>query len=108
MNYSRSRKVLLIFGLILVSLAAGCGSGGPEGKYRDPTGSINAQFKDGKAYIALGSYAVDGTYKIEGKKIIAKGDFGPMIPNPCVFTINDDGSIDGPRDSAIPRLEKVK
>ena len=108
MNHSRYRKALLIFGLALVSVATGCGGSGPEGKYRDPTGSINAQFKDGKAYIALGSYAVDGTYKIEGKKIIAKGDFGPMISNPCVFTINDDGSIDGPRDSPIPRLEKVK
>jgi hypothetical protein len=106
-NHRKSRKALLILGWALLSLAAGCGSS-PEGKYRDPSGSINAQFKDGKAYIALGSYAVDGTYKIEGKKIIAKGDFGPMIPNPCVFTINDDGSIDGPRDSAIPRLEKVK
>jgi hypothetical protein len=51
---------------------------------------------------------VEGTYKIEGKKIIATGDFGLMIPNPCVFTINDDGSIDGPKNSMIPRLEKVK
>jgi hypothetical protein len=107
-NNLRPRRALLFFALALATLATGCGSSSPEGKYRDPTGSINAQFKDGKAYIALGSYAVDGTYKIEGKKIIAKGDFGPMIPNPCVFTINDDGSIDGPRDSAIPRLEKVK
>ena len=81
---------------------------GAEGKYRDPTGSINAEFKDGKAYIALGVYAVDGTYTIEGNKIIAKGDFGPVIPSPCVFTINKDGTIDGPRNSLIRRLEKVK
>jgi hypothetical protein len=25
-----------------------------------------------------------------------------------VFTINKDGSIDGPRSTMIPRLEKVK
>jgi len=31
-----------------------------------------------------------------------------MLHSPLVFTINDDGSIDGPRDSMIPRLEKVK
>jgi hypothetical protein len=31
-----------------------------------------------------------------------------MIPNPCVFTLNKDGTIEGPKDSMIPRLEKVK
>jgi hypothetical protein len=107
MNGPNLRKTMLIslFAGILVTL--GCGSS-PEGKYRDPSGTINAQFKDGKAYIGLGAYAVEGTYKIEGKKIIATGDFGLMIPNPCVFTINDDGTIDGPKNSMIPRLEKVK
>jgi hypothetical protein len=107
MNSSNLRRAMLISLLAAVLVALGCGSS-PEGKYRDPTGSINAQFKDGKAYIALGSYAVEGTYKIDGKKIIATGDFGLMIPNPCVFTINEDGSIDGPKNSMIPRLEKVK
>jgi len=107
MNDPNLRKAILISLLAGVLVALGCGSS-PEGKYRDPSGSINAQFKDGKAYIALDAYAVEGTYKIEGKKIIATGDFGLMIPNPCVFTINDDGSIDGPKNSMIPRLEKVK
>jgi len=101
------RKILLALVLACAFLAVACGSGA-EGKYRDPTGTINAEFKDGRAYIALGVYAVDGTYTIEGNKIIAKGDFGPMIPSPCVFTINKDGTIDGPRSSLIPRLEKVK
>jgi len=93
--------------LAVATLAVACG-GGVEGKYRDPSGTINASFQDGKAYIALGGYAVDGTYKIQGDKIIATGDFGLMLPNPVVFTINKDGSIDGPRDTMIPRLEKVK
>jgi len=101
------RKMFLVSVLIGTFLAVGCGSSA-EGKYRDPTGSIVAEFKDGKAYIALGAYAVDGTYKIEGDKIIATGKFGLMLPSPCVFTINKDGTIDGPRDSMIPRLEKVK
>lgn len=101
------RKTLLAVVLAAATFAAACGSGA-EGKYRDPTGSINAEFKGGKVYIALGVYAVDGTYTIEGNKIIAKGDFGLMLPNPCIFTINKDGTIDGPRNSMIPRLEKVK
>ena len=99
--------MLLAVVLSCAVLAVARGSGA-EGKYRDRTGTINAEFEDGKAYIALGVYAVDGTYTIEGNKIIAKGDFGPMIPNPCIFTINQDDTIDGPRYSPIPRLEKMK
>ncbi len=64
------RKAILISLLAGMLVTLGCGSS-PEGKYRDPSGTINAQFKDGKAYIGLGAYAVEGTYKIEGKKIIA-------------------------------------
>jgi hypothetical protein len=107
MKNSSLRRALLFSVLAFTVLAAGC-SKGAEGKYRDPSGTINAEFKDGKAYIALGAYAVDGTYKIEGDKIIASGNFGLMLPNPIVFTVNKDGTIDGPRDTMIPRLEKVK
>jgi hypothetical protein len=107
MKSSASRTPFLALLLAVTAFIVACGSGA-EGKYRDPSGSINAEFKDGKAYIGLGSYAVDGTYKIEGDKIIAKGDFGLMLPSPLVFTINKDGSIDGPRSTMIPRLEKVK
>ncbi len=107
MNGTSIRNAFLIFVLAAATLAAGCGSGA-EGKYRDPSGTINAEFKDGKAYVALGAYAVDGTYKVEGDKIVARGDFGPMLPSPLIFTINKDGTLDGPRNSMIPRLEKAK
>jgi hypothetical protein len=107
MKVSVMRTSFLVIVLAAAGLAMGCGSS-PEGKYRDPSGTINAEFKDGKAYVALGGYAVDGTYKIEGDKIVARGDFGMMLPSPLVFTINKDGSIDGPRSTMIPRLEKVK
>ena len=107
MNSQSIRTALLVFVLACATFTIACGSS-PEGKYRDPSGTINAEFKDGKAYVALGAYAVDGTYKIEGNKIIARGEFGMMLPSPLVFTINKDGSIDAPRDTMIPRLEKVK
>lgn len=93
--FDSQSDVPLCFGRLSFAAAA-CGSGSAEGKYRDPSDQINAEFKDGKAYIALGGYAVDGRYKIESNKIIARGNFGPMIPNPCIFTINKDGTIDGP------------
>src|SRR5271167_2594930 len=107
MNNWLIRNALLVSVVACAVLGVGCRSSA-EGKYRDPSGTINAEFKDGKAYIALGAYAVDGTYKIEGDKIIATGNFGLMLPGTVVFTINKDGTIDGPRDTMIPRLEKVK
>ena len=63
MNCRSVRSALLVVVLASSALAVGCG-GGAEGKYRDPSGTINAEFKD--------------------------------------------GTIDGPRDTMIPRLEKVK
>ena len=107
MNRRWLANILLVVLAAGASVAAGCGSS-VEGKYRDPSGTLIAQFEDGKAYLAFGAYAVDGTYKIEGNKIIAKGDFGMMIPSPIVFTVNKDGSIDGPRDTVFTRLDKVK
>jgi hypothetical protein len=107
MNRRWLASVLFVILCAGVSVVAGCGDS-VEGKYRDPSGTLIAQFEDGKAYLAFGAYAVDGTYKIEGNKIIAKGDFGMMIPSPIVFTVNKDGSIDGPRDTVFTRLDKVK
>ncbi len=107
MNSPSIRRALLALVLAAASLTMGCGNN-PEGKYRDPTGTVNAEFKDGKAYLAFGAMAEHGTYKLDGDKIIVNGDLGPMIPSPAVFTVNSDGSIEGPKDSIFPRLEKVK
>jgi hypothetical protein len=107
MNGTSVRNALVVLALAGATLTVACGSGA-EGKYRDPSGTINAEFKDGKAYVALGAYAVDGTYEVEGDKIVARGDFGPMLPSPLIFTINKDGTLDCPRNSMIPRLERVK
>jgi len=91
---------------VAVTLAA-CGAG-VEGKYRDESGMARAEFTGGKAHIAVGLLTVDGTYKVDGNKILVTADFGPMVQNPVVFTVNGDGSLDPPRDSMLPRMEKVK
>jgi hypothetical protein len=106
MNGSSIRTALIVFVLAVAGLIVACGSGA-EGKYRDPSGIINAEFKDGKAYVALGAYAVDGTYEIEGDKIVARGDFGPALPNPLIFTVNKDGTIEGPQNTMIHKLERA-
>ena len=50
MKVSSIRNLMFLFVLVGLSFAAAaCGSGGGEGKYRDPSGQINAEFKDGKA-----------------------------------------------------------
>ena len=103
--WTRAGQVVLI--LAGLSVLIGCGHS-VEGTYRDPSNTVTAEFKNGKAYIALGAYAVAGTYTIEGNTIIARGDFGMLIPNPLVFTVNDDGTIEGPKGTFIPRLERVK
>ena len=64
MKPSNIRTSLLFLTLAVTVLSTGCGSS-PEGKYRDSSGTFNAEFSGGKAYIAMGAYAVDGTYKIQ-------------------------------------------
>jgi hypothetical protein len=78
---ARTRNTFSIVLAGEAALLAACGSRGVEGKYCDSTSTFNAEFKDGKAYIAMGAYTVDGTYKIEGDIIIATGDFLPMLPH---------------------------
>jgi hypothetical protein len=47
MNRLLIRRALLVSVVACAVLGVGCGSS-PEGKYRDPSGTINAEF-DGKA-----------------------------------------------------------
>jgi hypothetical protein len=106
MRIPRLRKSLVLPLLLAASFAVSCGRS--QGLYRDPTGTISVEFEKGKTRLSLGAYVIEGTYKIDGNQIIASGNFGPLIPNPCVFTINEDGSLDGPPGSMIPRLQKIK
>lgn len=47
------QRAMLAVILAIAMLGVACGSGGVEGKYRDSSGTFNAEFKDGKAYIAI-------------------------------------------------------
>ena len=47
------QRAMLAVILAIAMLGVVCGSGGVVGKYRDSSGTFNAEFKDGKAYIAI-------------------------------------------------------
>jgi hypothetical protein len=99
---SRARLLALV---LATTFAIACGR--YQGLYRDPSSTISVELHKEKILLSLGSYVIEGTYKIDGNKIIATGNFGPLIPNPCVFTHNDDGSLDGPPGGMIPHLQKI-
>jgi hypothetical protein len=101
----RTRHLLVAAAVLSALLAVSCGR--YQGLYRDRSGTISLDLHKGKARLSLGAYTIEGTYKLDGNKIIATGNFGPLIPNPCIFTLNDDGSLDGPPGSMILHLQKV-
>ena len=106
MNSSAFHKAFLAFVLVGVSLAAGCGSN-PEGKYQDTEGAVTLELKDGKAGLNYGPIRIDGTYKVDGEKIIIRPTVGDTSQT-MVFTINKDGSLAGPPGSDIRKLQKAK
>jgi hypothetical protein len=105
MNSSWIRAALLIIFLTGVSLAAGCGSN-LEGKYRDAEGAVTLQLKDGKANLNYGGLQLDATYTVDGDKISLRPTGGEAA-QAMVFTVNKDGSIDGPPGTNITKLKKV-
>ncbi|MFI5058342.1 MAG: hypothetical protein ACHQLQ_09150 [Candidatus Acidiferrales bacterium] len=106
MNSSGIRKALLVSVLAAAAFAVGCGSN-PEGKYRDSDGSVTLELKGGKATLDYGRIRIDGTYSVDGDKITMRPTVGETSQT-MVFTMNKDGSIDGPPGSDITRLQKAK
>jgi len=92
--------------VLCVSCAfAGCGSS-VTGTYADASGSFGLDVKSGgQATITYMGAADPCTYTSTGKQLTlnCQGQAGN-----AVFTINDDGSLTGPPDSAIPQLKKTK
>jgi hypothetical protein len=106
MNSPWIRRALLVSVLAAATLAIGCGSN-PEGKYRDSNGSVTLDLKGGKATLDYGRIRIDGTYTVDGDKITMRPTVGETSQT-MVFTMNKDGSIDGPPGSDITKLRKAK
>lgn len=100
------RRALLISVLMGAGFAVACGVN-PDGKYQDTDGAVTLELKDGKANLNFGGIRIDGTYKVDGSKIVISPTAGDTSQS-MIFTINSDGSLAGPAGSQIPKLVKAK
>ena len=108
MNNSWIRKMVFSSVLAAASLAVGCWwDANPDGKYRDSSGSVTLDLKDGKASLMYGPIRIDGTYTVDGDKLTIHPTVGERS-QAITLTINKDGSIDGPPGSDITKLQKAK
>jgi hypothetical protein len=102
------RKMLLssVMAIVCISLA-GCSScnTGVEGKYQDESHLITLELgPGGKGSIALGAMSSPATYTVSGNNITVVDEQGAKT----VFTLNPDGSLNGPPNGMIGKMVKVK
>ncbi len=89
---------------VVLFLTTGC-SGKVQGNtYVDNGGVVKIEFKSGgKAYVSTGPVSTTCSYSETDKNVtlICEGD-------KTVFTIDDDGALNGPPGGMLSRLTKVK
>jgi len=91
---------------MLSALAATLGCGGSVGgnTYEDNGGVVKIEFKlGGKAYVSTGPATNTCKYEESGRAVtlMCEGD-------KTVFTVDDDGALNGPPGGFITRLTKKK
>ena len=106
-NGSWLRIAILITILTGAVLQVACITPDRDGLYRDASGAVSLELKAGKATLTYGAIRVDASFTVDGDKITLKPTVGNTTQT-MVFTINSDGSIDGPPGSDISKLKKVK
>jgi hypothetical protein len=95
---------LLVLTIVTFSLAVGCGGSVKGNTYADNGGVVQIEFKSGdKAYLSMGPTTSTCSYSESGKKVTltCEGD-------KTVFTIDDDGALNGPPGGLVSRLTKKK
>jgi hypothetical protein len=92
--------VLLIWSVLLT----GCGGNVEGNTYAGNGGVVQVEFKSGgKAYVSTGPVSTPCTYTESAKTVtlVCEGD-------KTVFTVDDDGALNGPPGGMLGRLEKKK
>ena len=95
-------KLTVILTLALVTV--GCGGQVAGNTYEDNGGVVKVEFKSGgKAYVSTGPVTNTCTYTESGKSVtlVCEGD-------KSVFTVDDDGALNGPPGGFLSRLTKMK
>lgn len=90
--------------LILALVNVGCGGQVAGNTYEDNGGVVKVEFKSGgKAYVSTGPVTNTCTYTESGKSVtlVCEGD-------KSVFTVDDDGALNGPPGGFLSRLTKKK
>jgi len=96
----KARSLVTLFAVAVLAttlFAAGCHSSSPSGVYRDTTGRLTLEFRDGKAYLNMGGMAdPDGTpYDVKDDKITIHYPSDGMLASLSTLTINSDGTLQG-------------
>jgi hypothetical protein len=103
-KFSTSR--LLALGVLLMwsVLLTGCGGTVEGTTYAGNGGVVQIEFKSGgRAYVSTGPVSTPCTYTESGKTVtlVCEGD-------KTVFTVDDDGALNGPQGGMLGRLTKKK
>jgi hypothetical protein len=101
------RIAILITILTGAAFQVACITPDRDGLYRDASGAVSLELKAGKATLTYGGIRIEGTFTVDSDKLTIKPTVGNTTQT-MVFTINSDGSIDGPPGSEISKLKKVK
>lgn len=102
MQQISAKKLTVIVTLVLVT--ASCGGKVEGNTYEDNGGVVKVEFKSGgKAYVSTGPVTNTCSYTESGKSVtlVCEGD-------KSVFTVDDDGALNGPPGGFLSRLTKKK
>ena len=103
-RFNQSHVLAFAILAILSVFPTGCGGKVEGSTYIDNGGVVQIEFKSGgKAYVSTGPATNTCTYSESGKTVtlICDGD-------KTVFTVDEDGALNGPPGGFLTRLTKKK
>ena len=97
-------NTLTIAMLWTLATAVGCGGKVQGNTYEDNGGVVKIEFKSGgKAYVSTGPVTTTCSYEESGKSVTLTCE-----RDKTVFTVDDDGELNGPPGGFLTRLTKKK
>jgi len=98
-------KGLLVLAVGVLSGTLACSGGVKGNTYADNGNVVQIEFKSGgKAYMSMGPMTNTCNYTESGKNVTLNCGPGETL----VFTVDDDGALNGPPGGMVTRLTKKK